>query len=38
MFNNLDPAKVSKALLYLILFLAALANVFGLDVPVAPTI
>ena len=38
MLNNLDPVKVSKALLYLILFIAALANVFGIDVPVAPTV
>ena len=38
MLKNLDPVKVSKALLYFIMFIAALANVFGIDVPVAPTV
>ena len=36
--HDLDPAKVAKALLYLILFIIALANIFGIDVPVAPTV
>lgn len=36
--KNLDPVKVGKALLYLILFISAAANIFGIDVPVAPTV
>jgi hypothetical protein len=36
--KNLDPVKVGKALFYLVMFIAAAANIFGIDVPVAPTV
>lgn len=34
----IDKAKAAKALFYLVMFIAALANVFGIDVPITPAI
>jgi hypothetical protein len=36
--QNIDWIKVGKVLMYLSVFLAAVANVLGADVPVVPTV
>lgn len=36
--RNIDWIKVGKVLMYLSIFLAAVANVLAADVPVVPTI